>query len=152
MFQPEVLAEGQCVAVRPQGGEHLALWAGVCPGNHESAGKRKSGKTRKGSRWLRSGLVQAARAAARSRGTYLSALYHRLAARRGANRAGLALAHAILVIAYHILKDGTTYRELGPNFFDQLDRERVARRLVRRLEAIGYTVTVQPPEPTSPAA
>ena len=105
--------------------QHVASWAGVCPGNHESAGKRKSGRTRKGSRWLREALVEAARAAARTRNTYLAAQYRRLAARRGGNRAAVALAHTILVIAYTLLRDDGTYQDLGPGYFDQLDRERV---------------------------
>jgi hypothetical protein len=123
--------------------KHLASWAGLCPGNHESAGKRFSGKTRKGSRWLRAGLVEAAQAAGRSRKTYLGALYHRLAARKGAKRATVAVAHTILVIAYHLLKDKTTYQELGANYFDQQDRERVSRRLTKRLEQLGYQVSLE---------
>lgn len=132
--------------------KHLASWAGVCPGNHESAGKRKSGKTRKGSRWLRTGLAEAAQAASRSKKTYLSAMYHQLAGRRGANKAGLAVAHAILVIAYYILKNRSTYQELGPNFFDQLDHERTARRLVKRLQDLGYEVTTKRTDQGPPAA
>ncbi len=132
--------------------KHAASWTGICPGNNESAGKSKSGKVRKGSRWLRVALIEAARAAARSKRTYLSALYNRLAARRGAKKAAVATAHAILVIAYHILKHKTTYQELGPNFFDQLDRDRTARRLVKRLQAIGFDVTLRPTEGDTPAA
>lgn len=86
---------------------------------------------------------QAAQAAARSRKKYLSALYHRLAARRGGKTAAIAVAHTILVIAYHLLKDDTTYQELGPHHFDQIDHERVRCRLVNRLEAMGYKVTVE---------
>ncbi len=123
--------------------DHIASWAKVCPGNNESAGKRKSGRTGHGNRWLRSALLEAARAAARTRNTYLSAQYHRIAARRGANRAALAVAHTILVIMYHILKNGTTYRELGGNYFDERDKEAVARRLASRLEKLGYEVTVR---------
>jgi transposase len=124
--------------------KHVASWAGVCPGNHESAGKRKSGKTRKGSRWLRAALVEAARAGARTRNTYLAAQYHRFAARRGGNRAAVAVAHTILVIAYTLLRDGGTYEDLGPGYFDQLDRERVQRRLINRLESMGCRVIVEP--------
>jgi transposase len=124
--------------------EHLASWAGVCPGNHESAGKRKSGKTRKGNAWLRRVLVQAAHAAAKTKNTYLSAQYHRLAARRGAKRAALAVAHTILVIIYHVLQDQVCYRELGGNYFDERDQQIVQKRLVRRLERLGYSVELQP--------
>jgi len=125
--------------------KHLASWAGICPGNYESAGKRKSGKTRKGSRWLREALVEAARAAARTRQTYLAAQYHRLAARRGGNRAAIALAHTILVIVYRLLRDGGVYEDLGPAYFDAIDKERVQRRLIKRLEAMGCRVSVEPP-------
>lgn len=123
---------------------HLASWAGMCPGNNESAGKRKSGRTRKGSPWLREALLEAARAAARTRNTYLSAQYHRLAARRGAKRAAVAVGHTILIIAYHILKEGTIYKDLGANYFDERDKAATVRRAVRRLENLGYKVTVEP--------
>ena len=124
--------------------KHLASWAGLCPGNHESAGKRRSGKTRKGSPWLRACLVQAAHAAARTKGTYLAAQYRRLAARRGRAKAAVAVAHTILVIAYHLLTEGTVYRDLGGNYFDERDRQAVERRLVHRLEGLGYTVSLTP--------
>ncbi len=124
--------------------QHLASWAGVCPGNHESAGKRSSGKTRKGSPWLRALLIQAAHAAARTRNTYLAAQYRRLAARRGKNRAAVAVAHTILVIIYHLLMEETEYQDLGAQYFDQRNREAVERRLVRRLEQLGYTVALTP--------
>ena len=123
---------------------HLASWAGVCPGNHESAGKRKSGKARKGNAWLRRVLVQAAHAASKTKHTYLAAQYHRLAARRGAKRAALAVAHTILVIIYHLLQDQVSYRELGGNYFDERDQQAVQKRLVRRLERLGYQVELQP--------
>src|SRR5262249_9097657 len=119
---------------------HLASWAGMCPGNHESAGKRLGGRTRKGNRWLRQVLIEAAHGVVRSKTTYLGALYRRVAARRGTRKALVAVAHAILVIAYHILTRGLPYHELGPNYFDQLDRQRLERRLVRRLERLGYQV------------
>ena len=122
---------------------HLASWAGMCPGNHESAGKRRSGKTRKGSPWLRALLVQAAHAGARKKDTYVGAQYRRLAARRGKSRAAVAVGHAILIIAYHLLRDGTDYRDLGPRYFDERDRRAVERRLVHRLEGLGYTVSLQ---------
>lgn len=123
---------------------HIASWSGLCPGNHESAGKRSSGRTRKGNPWLREALVEAAWAAAKTKNTYLSALYHRIAARRGAKRAIVAVAHAILVIIYHLLKDGTTYQELGPNYFDEQAKAAILRKTVRRLENLGFKVTVQP--------
>jgi len=123
---------------------HLASWAGLCPGNNESGGKRKSGRTRKGSPWLRSALVEAAWAASHTKRTYLSAQYHRLAARRGGKRAVVAVAHTLLVIVYHLLKGGETYSELGGNYFDERDRWQVERRLVRRLEGLGYAVCLQP--------
>ena len=123
---------------------HLASWAGMCPGNNESAGKRRSGRTRKGSPWLRTALVEAVQAAGRTKRTYLAAQYQRLGARRGKKRAALAVGHTILVVAYHLLRDGTTYRDLGPHYFDQRDRGAVERRLCRRLEALGYKVTLEP--------
>jgi len=123
---------------------HLASWAGMCPGNHESAGKRRSGRTRQGSPWLRALLVQAAHAGARTKGTYLQAQYRRLASRRGKSRAAVAVGHTILVIAYRLLTDGTTYRDLGPTYFDERDRRHVEHRLVRRLEGLGYAVKLTP--------
>jgi transposase len=122
---------------------HLASWAGLCPGNHESAGKSRSGRARKGSPWLRSMLVEAAKAAGRSP-SYLGALHQRLAARRGAKRATFAIAHNLLVIAYHILSRRTTFQDLGPAYFDERDRERTFTRLSRRLERLGYQVAVVP--------
>jgi len=122
---------------------HAASWAALCPGNHESAGKRQSGKTRKGNRYLRTALVEAAQAAGRSRNTYLSAQYHRLAARRGKKKAAVAVAHSILVISYHLLKDGTDFHDLGGDHFDRRDRDALERRLVQRLEALGNKVNVE---------
>jgi transposase len=124
--------------------KHLASWAGLCPGNHESAGKRRGGATRKGSPWLRACLVQAAHAAARTKGTYLAAQYRRLAARRGRAKAAVAVAHSILIIAYHLLTEGTIYCDLGGNYFDERDRQAVERRLVHRLKGLGYTVSLAP--------
>jgi transposase len=124
--------------------KHLASWAGLCPGNNESAGKRYSGKTRKGSPWLRACLVQAAHAAARTKGTYLAAQYRRLAARRGRAKAAVAVSHSILIIFYHVLTEGTVYCDLGANYFDERDRQAVERRLVHRLEGLGYTVSLTP--------
>jgi transposase len=124
--------------------DHLASWAGMVPGNNESAGKRRSGKTRKGNPWLRTFLVEAAHGAGRTKTTYLGAQYRRLAARRGRTKAAIAVGHSILVIAYHLLQREVTYQDLGPHYFDERDREGVKRRLVRRLEDLGYEVTVQP--------
>ena len=124
--------------------KHLSSWSGMCPGNHESAGKRKSGKTRKGSPWLRSALVEAAHAAARKKGSYLSSLSHRLAARRGKKKATVAVGHSLLVIIYHLLQEGTHYQDLGASYYDERDREAATRRAVRRLERLGYQVTLEP--------
>ena len=121
---------------------HLASWAGLCPGNHESAGKRMSGKTRKGSVWLTRHLCQAAWAVSTKKNSYLSALFRRVAARRGVKRAIIAIAHTILVIVFHMLKRGIDYRDLGPNYFDRLNAEQVKRNLVKRLENLGLRVTL----------
>ena len=125
---------------------HLAAWAGVAPGQRESAGKRLSGRSRKGNRALRAGLIQAAQAAAHTKQTFLSAQYQRLAARRGKKRATLAVAHSILVIAYYLLQRQEEYRELGSDYFDQRCAEATARRLTHRLERLGYQVTLRKPE------
>jgi transposase len=128
---------------------HLAAWAGMCPGNDESAGRRRSGKTPKGSPWLKRALVQAAWAAGRTKDTYLSAFYRRLAARRGRKRALVALGHALLGIMYHMQRTGTDYADLGGDYFDRRDKDRLTRRLVHRLESLGLKVTL---EPTAQAA
>jgi transposase len=129
--------------------DHLTSWAGLAPGNNESAGKRRSGKTRKGSPWLRAVLIEAAHAAGRTKDTYLGAQYRRLLARRGKKRAAVAVARSILIIAYHILRDHEPYKELGGTYFDQRDRAAVERRLVRRLEELGYDVSLQPKQPAA---
>lgn len=131
---------------------HLASWAGICPGNHESAGKRKSGKTRKGSPWLRSLLVEAAWGASPTKDTYLSAQYRRLAARRGRKKATFALGHSILVSAYHILSTRTPYADLGGTYFDERARTSIEHRLIRRLERLGLKVSVEPLTPATGAA
>ena len=126
---------------------HLASWAGVCPGNNESAGKRKSGKTRKGSKWLHAALIQSAKAATRTKGTYLTAHYARIKGRRGHAKATVAVAHSILVSAYYILQREVPYDELGELYFqrrDQQNAERYRRRLVRQLERLGHSVTLTP--------
>lgn len=139
-----LLAEIGSVVERFPSAGHLASWAGMCPGHDESAGKRRSGKTRKGRPGLRAALVEAAHAASRSKDTYLAAQYRRIAARRGGKRAAVAVGHSILVSAYHILTTGQPYREVGGRYFDERDRGAVERRFVRRLEDLGYTVTLQP--------
>jgi len=122
----------------------LSSWAGMSPGNNESAGKRRSGRTTQGSHWLRTMLVQAAWAASHTKGTYLADQYRRLAARRGKKRALIAVGHTILVIAYHVLKKGVTYVELGADYLSRLDPERVTRNLVKRLQKLGHKVTLEP--------
>lgn len=122
---------------------HLCSWAGVAPGNNESAGKRKSGRTRKGNEKLRSVLVEAARAAAHTKDTYLSAQYHRIAARRGANRAAVAVAHSILTIVYYLLKRKERYNELGVNYYEERKKEAIVKQSIKKLEALGLKVTVE---------
>ncbi len=122
---------------------HLCSWAGLCPGHNESAGKQKSARTRKGNQKLRSSLIEAARAASRAKGTYLSSQYHRIAARRGANRAAVAVAHSILIIVYHILKQKQPYIELGPTYYEEKKRNMIIRQSLKKLESLGLKVTVE---------
>ena len=139
-----LLAElGTDMSVFPSA-RHVAAWAGVCPGNNESAGKRKATSARKGNVHLRTALVEAAVAASRKKGSYLRDKFHRLRARRGPKRAAMAIGHKILVAAYHMLSTGTSYKDLGASYLDGLDPRRVTRNLVRRLERLGYGVTLQP--------
>ncbi len=130
---------------------HLASWAGMCPGNNESAGKRLSGRTRKGSPALRTALVEAAHAAAHTKGTYLAAQFHRLAGRRGVKKAAMAVGHSILVLVYHLLQRGTIYADLGGSYFDERERDTLQQRLVRRLGRLGYRVSLDPLGPALPA-
>jgi transposase len=122
---------------------HLASWAGVCPGNDESAGKRRSGRTTKGSKWLRQTLTECAKAASRTKDTYLAAQYARTRTRRGANRATTAVAHSILTICWHMLQTGETYNDPGGDYYQRRDPERVTKRLVSQLERLGHSVTLQ---------
>lgn len=122
---------------------HLASWAGMCPGNNESAGKRRSGRTRKGSPWLRHCLVEAAHGAAHTKNKYLSSQYHRIGARRGRKKAQVAVGHSILVIAYHLLTRKQPYSDLGANYFDERDRQAVTKRCVNRLQKLGFKVSLE---------
>jgi transposase len=122
----------------------LAAWSGVAPGNDESAGKQRSGKTRKGNRALRTGLTQLAHAAARTKDTSVSALYQRLAARWGKKRAIMAVAHSIVVSAFYLRSRNEPYHELGATYFDERRREHLVDRLTQRIERLGYRVTLEP--------
>lgn len=124
--------------------KHAASWAGLVPGKNESAGRNRSNKTNKANRYLKAALVEAAHAAGKSKNNYLASQFRRLAARRGKKRAAVAVAHSILVIAYHIIKRGTTYVDLGSNYFDERKHDELQKQLVRRLEKLGLKVTVQP--------
>ena len=137
--------------------KHAASWAGLCPGNHESGGKRLSNRTRKGNRWLRRALCQSAWAASRKKNSYLAAFFYRKAGKHGMRKAIMALAHRLLVIAFCVLRDGTDYGEKGGDYFDLLNPERTRARLVRRLQRLGLDVFLQvrtepspPPRPKTP--
>jgi transposase len=138
-----VLAEtGPDMSVFPDE-HHLSSWVGICPGNEESAGKRLRSRTRKGNRWLRRALAEAAWGASHKKDSYLAAQYRRLAARRGKKRALLAVGHSILGIIYHLLKENVEYKDLGAEYFDRLEPERLKRYLVKRLERLGYRITLE---------
>ena len=121
----------------------------MCSGNRQSGGKRYSGRTTKGNRWLRTTLVQVAWAASHTKGTYFAAQYRRLAGRRGKKRALVALGHTILVVIYYVLKRKTTYEELGADYLDRHDKDRMLASLVKRLERMGHKVTLEPCEPAA---
>jgi transposase len=124
--------------------KHLASWAGVCPGNNQSGGKRLPTGTTGGNRWVRAILGEVVWVISRTKGTYLAAQFQRLMRRRGKYKAVMAVAHTLLVIIYHMLRDHTPYSDLGPEYFDRLDKARVERHHVRRLEQLGYTVALSP--------
>jgi transposase len=124
--------------------DHLASWAGVCPGNNITGGKRRSGKTRKGDVWLADVLTECAWAAARTRNTYLSAQFWRLARRIGKKKAAIAVGHSMLVIAWHLLARDCDYEDLGGDYFARRDTDRARQRAVAQLQALGYEVTLQP--------
>ncbi|MHB8690937.1 MAG: IS110 family RNA-guided transposase [Solirubrobacteraceae bacterium] len=126
--------------------KHLASWAKMCPGNDQSAGKRRSSKTGKGNKWLSATLTEAANAAARTKNTYLASQYHRLRGRRGHSKAITAVGHSILTAVWHMLQNGELYNDLGSDYFTRQNPDRITRRLIRQLEALGHNVTLQPRE------
>lgn len=146
-----VVAEIGSDMSRFEDADHLAAWAGLVPGNHESAGKRSSSRLRKGNQVLRASLIQAAHSAVRMKNTYLAAQYHRLAGRRGKKKAICAVAHSMLVMAYYMLVRKEPYREAGASFFDRLDPATTAHRLVKRLQQLGYQAELHPLPVAQPA-
>jgi len=130
---------------------HLCSWAGICPGNEESAGKRLRSAIRRGNRWLRRALGEAAWAASRSKNSYFAAQYHRISPRRGKKRALIAVAHSLLIVIYHVLKGHKEYKDLGRDYFDRHGSERLERYLIHRLEALGHEVILRPQTPDQSA-
>jgi len=124
--------------------DHLCSWAGVCPGNNESAGKRKTGRTRRGNRWLRRVLNQAAWASSMKKGSYFKAQHARIARRRGLKRATMAVSRSLLTTIYHMLKTGSIYKDLGASFFDQIKPQRVIHGIIKRLDSLGFNVQLTP--------
>lgn len=139
-----ILAELGADMSRFPSAAHAASWTGLAPGKNESAGKNRSGKITPGNRHLKSALVQAAHAVSRTKDNYLASQFRRLTVRRGKKRAAIAVAQSILVIAYHLLRDGTEYRELGGDYFDKRNQEQLQRSLVKRLEGLGLKVVLEP--------
>ena len=139
-----IIAEAGTDMSRFPSARHFASWIGLCPGQNESAGKRRSGKTRKGNRALRGALVEAAHGAVRKKGSYLGAQYRRIAARRGRKKALIAVAHSVAIIIYNILTHKTPYRELGDDYIDKLNPSRVLNRLAKRIQNLGFQVQVSP--------
>lgn len=126
--------------------QHLCSWAGLCPGNNESAGKRRSGKTRKGNKLLRTTLTQAAQSASTCKGSFFSAQYSKIAIRRGKNRAKIAVAHSMLIAIWHILRDGVEFRDLGADYYNQFNREKKANSLMKKLLDLGFSVVIEDSE------
>ncbi|XOK64853.1 transposase [Paenibacillus elgii] len=135
---------GTDVGARFPSAAHLCSWIGLVPGHNESAGKRKPSKTRKGNKYLRAALTEAAQSI-RGSDNYLGAQYRRIAARKGGQRAAIAVAHSMMTIAYYLLTRGENYRDLGANYFETRQQEMIVKQSVRRLENLGFTVTISNP-------